>query len=297
MPVTPTPITALPTPPSRADSANFAARGDSFLGALPTFRTETNAVATNVYNNAVEADADATSAAASAQSAANSAAAASASAQAATIASGVSAWVSGQTYATGASVYSPINYLTYRRSAASPGSSTTDPSADATRWVGISGTVQSVALSGGTTGLTASGSPVTTSGTLTIGGTLNAASGGTGLTSPGASGNVLTSDGTNWTSAPPSGLPDMVVVSGTSQTASALQHYVLTNAAATTVTLPAAPSAGAVVWVTVCNGRIDNVIARNGNKINSLSEDMTIDSAFAGIQLRYADSTRGWVFT
>jgi len=50
-------------------------------------------------------------------------------------------------------------------------------------WVtggGGSGTVTSVALSGGTTGLTVSGSPITTSGTITIGGTLALASGGTG---------------------------------------------------------------------------------------------------------------------
>jgi hypothetical protein len=42
------------------------------------------------------------------------------------------------------------------------------------------GTVTSVAASGGTTGLTFSGSPITTSGTLTLGGTLAVASGGTG---------------------------------------------------------------------------------------------------------------------
>lgn len=45
-----------------------------------------------------------------------------------------------------------------------------------------SGTVTSVAASGGTTGLTFSGSPITTSGTLTLGGTLAVASGGTGAT-------------------------------------------------------------------------------------------------------------------
>ena len=44
------------------------------------------------------------------------------------------------------------------------------------------GTVTSVAASGGTTGLTFSGSPITTSGTLTLGGTLAVASGGTGAT-------------------------------------------------------------------------------------------------------------------
>lgn len=47
---------------------------------------------------------------------------------------------------------------------------------------GAEGTVTSVAASGGTTGLTFSGSPITTSGTLTLGGTLAVASGGTGAT-------------------------------------------------------------------------------------------------------------------
>lgn len=42
------------------------------------------------------------------------------------------------------------------------------------------GTVTSVAVSGGTTGLTVSGSPVTSSGTITLAGTLAAANGGTG---------------------------------------------------------------------------------------------------------------------
>lgn len=35
-------ISPLPTPPSRDDPANFAARGDAFLGALPDFATELN---------------------------------------------------------------------------------------------------------------------------------------------------------------------------------------------------------------------------------------------------------------
>jgi hypothetical protein len=45
------------------------------------------------------------------------------------------------------------------------------------------GTVTSVAVSGGTTGLTTSGGPVTTSGTITLAGTLATANGGTGQTS------------------------------------------------------------------------------------------------------------------
>lgn len=49
-----------------------------------------------------------------------------------------------------------------------------------------SGTVTSVAASGGTTGLSFSGSPITTSGTLTLGGTLVVANGGTGATTASA---------------------------------------------------------------------------------------------------------------
>ena len=44
------------------------------------------------------------------------------------------------------------------------------------------GTVTSVGVSGGTTGLTTTGSPITTSGTITLGGTLGVANGGTGTT-------------------------------------------------------------------------------------------------------------------
>lgn len=52
-------------------------------------------------------------------------------------------------------------------------------------WVdgtGTSGTVVSVAASGGTTGLSFTGTPITSSGTLTLGGVLNLANGGTGAT-------------------------------------------------------------------------------------------------------------------
>lgn len=45
------------------------------------------------------------------------------------------------------------------------------------------GTVFSVAISGGTTGISVSGSPITTSGTITLSGTLVAANGGTGIAS------------------------------------------------------------------------------------------------------------------
>lgn len=149
-----------------------------------------------------------------------------------------------------------------------------------------------------------------------ISGALGVASGGTGVTATPTNGQLLIGNGTGFTlatltagsgvtivnnagsiSLSAAGLPTMNIVSGTTQTAVANNHYVLTNAATTTVTLPASPAAGDVVWVTVANGRVDNVIARNGQNINSLAENMTIDNAYAGVQLRYADATRGWVFT
>lgn len=63
--------------------------------------------------------------------------------------------------------------------------------------ISSAGTVTSINVSGGTTGLTTSGGPVTTSGTITIAGTLAATNGGTGLTSLGT--GVATALGQNVT--------------------------------------------------------------------------------------------------
>lgn len=109
-------ITALPTPPSRDDPANFASQADTFLAALPTFATEANALASDVNTDAANA--------------ASSAAAAAA-------ASGASKWVSGTTYAEGNLVWSPANYYIYRRKSA--GAGTTDPSSDSTNWALVAG--------------------------------------------------------------------------------------------------------------------------------------------------------------
>jgi hypothetical protein len=55
------------------------------------------------------------------------------------------------------------------------------------------GTVTSVAVSGGTTGLTTSGGPITGSGTITLAGTLAVANGGTGVTTSTGTGSVVLS--------------------------------------------------------------------------------------------------------
>lgn len=62
-------ITPLPDPPSRAEPSTFADKADAFLGALPTFATEANQLASDVNDDATAAAASAVSAASSASSA------------------------------------------------------------------------------------------------------------------------------------------------------------------------------------------------------------------------------------
>lgn len=61
------------------------------------------------------------------------------------------------------------------------------------------GTVTSVSGSGGTTGLTVSGGPITAAGTLTLGGTLAISAGGTGLGTTPTNGKLLIGNGTDYT--------------------------------------------------------------------------------------------------
>lgn len=86
----------------------------------------------------------------------------------------------------------------------------------------------------------------------------------------------------------------VTIVTGTSVTAVSRNHYVLTNAAATTVTCPATLAGEfKVSWF---NGRTDNVIARNGNNIMSLAEDCTLTNpAKLTLSVRAGDATRGWI--
>lgn len=150
------PITTLPTAPSRSRPTTFADEGDAFLGALPTFGTQANSLAAYVEGQATSVDTAATAAAGSASAAGISATSAAASA---TAASQVAAsWVSGQAYATGNVVFSPIDFQTYRAIQATSG--TTDPSLDATNWVAIGG--------GGGGGLTSQTATTTTTAQTSI---------------------------------------------------------------------------------------------------------------------------------
>ena len=83
------------------------------------------------------------------------------------------------------------------------------------------------------------------------------------------------------------------VVTATSLTAIVNTH-VYVSAATQTITLPASPSIGQRVLITVGNF-VDTVVGRNSSNIMSSGTDMTLDKAYLSINFIYTDSTQGWV--
>jgi len=65
--------------------------------------------------------------------------------------------------------------------------------------------------------------------------------------------------------------------------------------ASTTITLPSSPVVGDTIDIVNVSGTTTAVVARNGQNIMSLAEDMTINTVGASFTLFYSDSTRGWV--
>jgi len=79
----------------------------------------------------------------------------------------------------------------------------------------------------------------------------------------------------------------------TNTTAVTLNSYVMT--ASLTLTLPSSPSSGDKVMVSNMSGTLTCVIARNGQNIVGLAEDLTIDVLNLGIELIFSGATKGWV--
>ena len=82
-------------------------------------------------------------------------------------------------------------------------------------------------------------------------------------------------------------------VTATSITATVNTH-VYVSAAGRTITLPASPTIGQRVLITVGNFT-DTVVGRNGSNIMSSASDFTMDAAYLSIQFIYTDATQGWV--
>ena len=143
-------------------------------------------------------------------------------------------------------------------------------------WTTISGvgTVTSVNGSGGTTGLTVTGGPITSSGTLTLGGTLNIANGGTGQTTASAAfnalspitstGDLIIGNGTNSATRLAIGTSGYVLTSnGTTASWAASSGGVSSFSAGTTGFTPNSATTGAIVLSGTLN------IANGGTGITS----------------------------
>ena len=153
-----------------------------------------------------------------------------------------------------------------------------------------SATVSSVAVSGGTTGLTTSGGPVTTSGTITLAGTLAIANGGTGATTATAgfnalaptqtsnTGKYLTTDGTNSSWA--------TVVSGatiSNDVATASNLYpIFSNATSGTPTTVYTSNAKYLYKPSTGELQASEMVASNGLFVNAttVSANYTVASGF-----------------
>jgi hypothetical protein len=76
--------------------------------------------------------------------------------------------------------------------------------------------------------------------------------------------------------------------------------YILDTSTAITVALPSAPVIGDKVGIIdgTGNASTNNItIARNGNKIQGLSENMTVAKSRAAFELVFYNTNNGWLLT
>jgi hypothetical protein len=86
---------------------------------------------------------------------------------------------------------------------------------------------------------------------------------------------------------------DRVGVTAVNKTLVNREHVTVT-AAGKTITLPASPSGGWEVAISVGNFE-DTILARNGQNIMGLAENMTIDKAYVTIHCIFSgNATQGW---
>lgn len=108
-------------------------------------------------------------------------------------------------------------------------------------------------------------------------------------------GNTLLGSGDLAISGSGGGGLTLVALAGTTQTAASGSNYAMQNAAATTLTAPASPTAGMRFGWMVCNGRTDNVINWNSAKHENITDTtMIINGPNEVGEAEYIDATFGW---
>ena len=114
----------------------------------------------------------------------------------------------------------------------------------------------------------------------------------TGVTVTGTvAATAFTGDGSGLTGV---GFTTNVITGNT--TASKDNHYYV-NGSAITLTLPSSPTVGDEVRFSEVAGNTNNIIARNGSNIMGSASDLTVDTAYLVLYLRYVDSSIGWAFS
>jgi hypothetical protein len=172
-------------------------------------------------------------------------------------------------------------------------------------WVQIGGTVTSIDVSGGTTGLTSSGGPVTTSGTITLAGTLAVANGGTGTATgsiTGSSALTFTAGGSNQNvTLAPSGTGNTLLngnvgvgtaspnASAKVEVSSTTQGFLPPRMTAAQQNAIASPAVGLQIWCTSCGlaGELHVYAGTSAGWINIGPPTVNIGDVYGGGKLAY----------